>query len=1151
MPCGCVNNKKLDLEDMKNMSVDDIVRLYKDGYILEGMSNDLPSNLPTIGDPHIGNNNIFSASPDPVTILFAQGYQQNDGLHITVDLLVRSHNTTDLVIKFDFNSTDATPIPMGYGVACIPPYSTPGFGCSKIRFTNLLQKDPFTIKTYRCITTPNCAAPSCATFGTIWDDYYVAEVVNYGLNVVPAQIFGDPVRPIPPSINMAVECASCEPSWTCILDAFGRKTGDKYDSCTGQTVRDTAFCPLPTIPMSQISIFADKLSPFNKGDIVTFYGVLQSAASPYGNIAGADLHILIKLGVDEVTYTDVHVTTTPATTGNNWSYPWTVPPTMANVDTAGMNVKIIVNFGGNPDYQASSSTNLFGIGGITCQNISIAASKTTATQGDSIAVRVVTNPPGYSFPVRVKANNIPVAPIPSGQTGQCTTTPSLSGLSNISILPGYEIGRLGIGSRIYSMVDSITIENPPSVVVPGQQLKIRVSYDVTVAGFPGDVVRLRICDTTAGKPVREIGSVSPWWWGRTVGFEDISVTIPTDASISITLRAEVSHSAWEGRCGMDLIVDSMPVDIPVVQQPTNSLVLLTQPITVVKGQKMDFTIRYVLPIAALSFVSFKICSDIGTLGATPWVFISSGEARNAVVSTTIPDTAPSFFNIWAEVTEDQGSTVCGDTQTFLSTDPISVHTSALTANTLSFVELPTSVIADQTVDIKMAYYITGLLAGGEFVRFRICSGGNEIGNSIVILSGNASGTVIINVKIPSGATTSISMVGEATTDETSATCGDAQVVARTIATGTISVFPPLPGSCTVTWDTNKWYNPQVENSPWPAGTYNIIGQVIGTACTSETVTVKLAARRLPCTRVSIGIDKIEPNIGDEVLLTAVTEPVTQSYEAIFKLDGKSVGQTCTTVAGRCTTATKWKIPTTLSVGDHSLTAEIVGPSGATECKSVAITITVGAAPTTHVGTITFVVTCAESPCEGASIINTATGKPIGDSTGADGKTTVQNLPAGALNFKAVKSGYNDGSGSVTVVEATTIIANTVNLTVSTASKGTLHFIAKTEGNPLTGTKVTLISARLTGTTDASGIVDFPDLTMQSSYTYKVEKSGYNTRTGAVADTAFTTSPTNVPIDMVLSSVTPTAGGGGAMMIAAVAAIGIAYFMMKKPPTGMK
>lgn len=1144
MPCGCAD-KKLNLEDMKNMSVDDIVRLYKDGYRLEGMSNDLPSvvDLPT------KHNNIFSATPDPVTVLFAQGYQQNDGLHITVDLLIRSHNTTNLVIKFDFNSTDATPIPMGYGVACIVPYSQNG--CSQIRFTNLLQKDPFTIKTYRCITTPICAGPSCATFSSVWDDFYQAEVVNYGLNVVPAQIFGDPAHPIPSSINMAVECASCEPSWTCMKDAFNRNTGDKYDSCTGQTVRDTTLCPLPTIPTSQISIFADKLSPFDKGASVTFYGVLQSAASPYGNIAGSDLHILIKLGVDEVTQTDVHVTTTQATTGNNWSYIWIVPSTIAAVDTAGMNVKIIVDFGGNPNYQASSSTNLFGIGGITCQNISIATTKTLATQGDSIAIRVVTNPPGYSFPVRVNANNIPVAPIPSGHTGQCTTTPSLSGLgrllglSDLSILSGYE---METKNRIYHMADSVTIENPPSVVVPGEQLRIRVSYDVTVAGFPGDVVRIRICDTTAGKPVREIGSLSPWWWGHTVGFTDINVTIPTDASISITLRAEVSHSAWEGRCGMDLIVDSLPIDIPVVQRPANSIVLLTQPITVVKGQDIDFKISYNLPIAAWTFVTFKICSSIGVLGYNSWVLIGS-ESRDILVSSKIPDTAPSFFDIWAEVTQDEGATtICNDPQTITKTDPIRVQTSTQTANTLSFVELPTSVIADQNVDIKMAYNITGLSAGGEFVRFRVCSGGSEIGNSIVILSGNASGTVTVNVKIPSGATTSISMIGEATKDEANTTCGDAQVVARTTVTGTISVFPPLPGSCTVTWDTNKWYNPQVENSPWPAGTYNIIGHVIG-ACTSETVVVQLAARRLPCTRVSIGIDKIEPTIGDEVILTAVTEPVTQSYEAIFKLDGKAIGQTCTTSGGRCTTTTKWKIPTSLSVGDHSLTAEIVGPSGVIECKSVAITITIGAAPTTHVGTVTFVVTCAGSPCDGASIINTATGKPIGNPTGADGKTTVQNLPAGALNFKAVKSGYNDGSGSVTVVEATTTIANTVNLTVSTASKGTLHFIVKTEGNPLDGTKVTLISARLTGTTDVSGIIEFPDLTMQSSYTYKVEKSGYNTRTGAVADTVFTTSPTNVPIDMILSSVTPTAGGGGgAMMIAAIAAIGIAYFTMKKSST---
>lgn len=39
MPCGCTDNKKLNLEDMEKMSIENIVKLYQDGYTLEDARN--------------------------------------------------------------------------------------------------------------------------------------------------------------------------------------------------------------------------------------------------------------------------------------------------------------------------------------------------------------------------------------------------------------------------------------------------------------------------------------------------------------------------------------------------------------------------------------------------------------------------------------------------------------------------------------------------------------------------------------------------------------------------------------------------------------------------------------------------------------------------------------------------------------------------------------------------------------------------------------------------------------------------------------------------------------------------------------------------------------------------------------------------------
>ena len=70
-----------------------------------------------------------------------------------------------------------------------------------------------------------------------------------------------------------------------------------------------------------------------------------------------------------------------------------------------------------------------------------------------------------------------------------------------------------------------------------------------------------------------------------------------------------------------------------------------------------------------------------------------------------------------------------------------------------------------------------------------------------------------------------------------------------------------------------------------------------------------------------------------------------------------------------------------------------------------------------------------------------------------------------------------------------------------------------------------------------------DLTIGTSHTYIATKTGYNT---VSSSTVLDTSSKNVPINMT-STTPPAAGGGGAMAIAAIAAIGIVYFMMKKPP----
>ncbi len=142
-----------------------------------------------------------------IEILYAQSYMQTNG-QMTVDILLKNPETADIVIGMDMYTTDIPPKINGPRMVACVPKNTP---CYSIRYTNIPFTDPYSIYVKRCISGPNCAGPGCTTFGTLVDDAFMGDMVDFGspgVSGVPKDIFGSP-HPVPSKIQ--VTCAPLPP----------------------------------------------------------------------------------------------------------------------------------------------------------------------------------------------------------------------------------------------------------------------------------------------------------------------------------------------------------------------------------------------------------------------------------------------------------------------------------------------------------------------------------------------------------------------------------------------------------------------------------------------------------------------------------------------------------------------------------------------------------------------------------------------------------------------------------------------------------------------------------------------------------------------------------------------------------------------------
>lgn len=918
-----MEDKIISLEEMKNMSIDRIIELYRNGYILESSDRQITGN-------------IESMNPNTISIVYVRGYEQV-GLKMTVDLLIKNNEDAALVVKFKFYSTDATPIYLGSHVACIQPYSIPqnANGCTKVRVADLPLKDPYRVYVFRCADTSNCAVPSCVRFDEIlWDSTCTGEVNVWG-GIVP------PITEFPPAgvikcsgglLDMSVDCASCTPSWSCVKDAYNNNTGYKYDSCTQQTVLDLSLCPLPpTVKDSKISITTDSPSPFSKEQVVRFYGTLESATfsvpcACYPNIPGADVLLTIRVGGAKVV--EEHLTTLPGEAEPNFIYDWTVPPTIAGVDTSGMSVAVTVAFSQTAQWKSATATANYAVAGASCTDITVTASKTSANAGEHITITALTKPTTASFPVIIKVDGQRLG------TG-CTTLPAPSLVPVTQIQQRMPLARSPEGilkaSNIQTLQNTITLLNVPASVMAGQTIEFQIRYSLNVDWF-GEWVRYRICSGGV-----EIGNKITLHFGSTSGITSVKATIPAGATGTISIKAEVTINELSRTCGdPDVIASTPPVNI-TISTPLNIMSIVDPPTTVIAGQTVDIRLSYTLHVSWWGeWVRFRVCTSAGTeLGSN--IELLFGDSSGIItVSTAIPSGATGEITIKGEVTTNELNKNCGDAGVFATTTLRTIPIVTQASGTISLIDLPAAVRAGQAVDFKVSYNLA-VSWWGEWVRFRVCSGTTEIGKVIKLLFGTTADVITINSVIPTTATGTLSIKAEVTLDELNATCGAAVLASSSVANIPISIAQA--GTCQITWDTTGS----------SSGVHYVTAEVLGQCSTVTPLEIILVAPPAPCTSISIGIDRPSPIVGDVVVLTAIAQPLLSPLNVTFKADGKTIGSGCVTSAGRCTTS--WNTAG-LSPGTYRLIATVEG-----QCSSPPLDINLAST----VATCTSITTPSASP----------------------------------------------------------------------------------------------------------------------------------------------------------------------------------------------
>lgn len=275
-----------------------------------------------------------------VQILAAKGYDKGYG-KIDIDVALYNDSPSDLVVAVDFVSTDATPVGMGRVWVCVPPKSG-SVGCLLVRAGGMALKDPFRAIVYRCISSPNCAAQSCATASNVPDSSIYGEVA-----------WGESEPSIAFNGIAPAGCISCTEDWQCEGPPLN---GYEYDRCTQQRRPASRCNPIITKKPSTLTISSRNYSPFKIGETVAFYGILEETGYVYNpDINGAPVRVVIRVGGTTVvdTTTTTYSSTSP---GENYQYKWTVPSSVSGASIYGKDVIVAVSFAGNDSYNSATAT---------------------------------------------------------------------------------------------------------------------------------------------------------------------------------------------------------------------------------------------------------------------------------------------------------------------------------------------------------------------------------------------------------------------------------------------------------------------------------------------------------------------------------------------------------------------------------------------------------------------------------------------------------------------------------------------------------------------------------------------------------------------------------------------------------------------------
>ncbi len=240
------------------------------------------------------------------------------------------------------------------------------------------------------------------------------------------------------------------------------------------------------------------------------------------------------------------------------------------------------------------------------------------------------------------------------------------------------------------------------------------------------------------------------------------------------------------------------------------------------------------------------------------------------------------------------------------------------------------------------------------------------------------------------------------------------------------------------------------------------------------------------------------------------EPVTGSITVYVKDANTGVSISGATVSGGgysgTTNSSGYKTFSSLSFGSYTFTANKTGYDSGSGTVSISTntasnSVTIYLTPTLTTGSITVYVKDANT---GASISGaTVSGNGYSGTTNSSGYKTFSSLSFGSYTFTASKTGYDSGSGSVSISTSTTSNSVTIYLTpIPTTGSITVYVKDAKTGAPISG--ATVSGNGYSGTTNTSGYKTFSSMNF-GSYTFTASKTGYDSGSGTVSISTSTTS----------------------------------------------